>query len=231
MKSDTFLYRIYFSISLIFSLFGFRTSDAQDFFRFKADFSIKKINADSTVQLTVGIIYFDKTENKTVYNVKYPEKQIWVLQDTILQKYEENKLIDSVLIPEFAENHSIFSMAFDNTLQNFGLENFGFVLNNTKTENSTILAEWIPEKETENKIKKILLSKNRNLNAVIVYSAENKIISKIFLEEYQNIKGIEFPCRILRINYFSDKKYFEKTEFSNIIINDFENDTYYNFPD
>ena len=96
---------------LLFILaFTVSTATAQQFYRLQADFSIKEKNADSTQRLTVGKVYYDKTYQKIVYIISFPEPEVWVIKDTMLYRFKDNKLLNkqkTFLAPE----SSIFHLA------------------------------------------------------------------------------------------------------------------------
>ena len=90
-------------------------SVGQQFYKLKADFSIKEKFFDGTSRLLMGKVYYDKTVKKIVYNITFPEPETWVIQDTSFYRLKAKKLVSkqkSFLIP----NSSIFHFALTGQL-------------------------------------------------------------------------------------------------------------------
>ena len=95
-----------FCLLLIITIFA-RHSSAQGLIRIRADYTIKeKFNNESS--LSKGTAYYDKILKKLVYNASFPEKEVWVLSDTVLFKFVDQKFIEkktAPIIPEFSIYH------------------------------------------------------------------------------------------------------------------------------
>ena len=80
---------------LIFFLAFFLPAQSQDFFRIKTDFTIKSNSPTGEQQLTVGKVYYDINERQIVYEISFPEKEIWLQKDTTLYKIVGSEVISS----------------------------------------------------------------------------------------------------------------------------------------
>ncbi len=203
----------------------------QQYFRVKADFSIKETLADGKSSLTMGTIYFDKTAKRLVYQIKFPEKETMVLTDSTLYRVKDGVIIEKK--PAFnILNFSIYNLALSAKMSNYGLENSGtFKLTNVEKEDSLIISTWSP---TNEKLKEltgnVLISqKSKQLFGLVFFDKNEKILSKQFFEEYKNSKGLDFPGQITQINYIDGKEFYKITTFKNVVVNDLNEYNIYNF--
>lgn len=105
----------------------------QQFYRLKADFSIKEKLADGTSQLIMGKVYYDKVSEKIVYDISFPEPEVWVLQDTSFFRLKNRQLLDrkrSFLIPE----SSFFHFTLTGQLSDFGLKDSPYKIEQVEKE-------------------------------------------------------------------------------------------------
>ncbi|MBL4715790.1 MAG: hypothetical protein JKX95_04065 [Bacteroidia bacterium] len=112
-----------------------KISLGQQFFRIKADFSIKEKMADGKQQLTMGEVYFDKNSQKIVYNLKFPEKETWLTTDTALYRIANGEVVDKNLVSHVV-GFSIFNLSLNGNLTNYGLDNSVYKI--VETEKSSI---------------------------------------------------------------------------------------------
>src|SRR5687768_11112644 len=116
----------------------------QQFFRLKADFSIKENLPDGTAVLTMGTVYFDKNARKIVYDISFPKKVVHVLADTMAYEIENGKLVSETKAQNLYQ-FSIYNLALSSNLHNYGLSNNGiFKLSNVEKEDSLVISTWSP---------------------------------------------------------------------------------------
>lgn len=201
----------------------------QNFYRFKAEITIKVKTSDSVIQLTKGNVYYDKNIKKVLYNITFPEKENYVSVDTLLYKYKNNRLLSvqgNPLKPEF----SIFHFILNNNLSDFGLRNSSFKISNVEKSDSLIVTKWIPPGSPDFPLGEILISaKNKRLQSVLIHSKEGKLISRQIFKKYTFVNGIEVPFEILTVGYLADKKSYQIFEFDKVQINEQGHDADYNF--
>jgi hypothetical protein len=111
----------------------------QHYFRMKADFSIKEKFSDGKMALTMGTVYYDRTHKKLVYDVKFPEKEQWVILDTVFYKIKDDKVVLKQFIP-MLPSATIFESALANNLDNFGLENSFYKLQNVEKDADLVIS-------------------------------------------------------------------------------------------
>lgn len=204
----------------------------QQFFRLKADMTIKENLADGTSVLTMGTVYFDKNVHKIVYDIRFPKKSIYILTDSAAYEISDGKPTDRKKAYNLY-SFSIFNLALSSNLHNFGLSNNGvFKITNIEKLDSLVVSTWSPS------IKKIaeltgdvkLSTKNKQLFGIAFFDQKKKLLSKQFFSKYSYYKGLAFPGEILQINYINDKEYYKITTYKNVEINSATEDEMYNYP-
>lgn len=190
----------------------------QQHFRIKADFSIKEKNADSTVNLTIGVVYYDKVIKKVIYDVSFPRKETWIIKDTVIYKIVNGKVNEKIKATSIAE-FTIFHMALSGSLNDYGLKDMPFKLTSVEKQDSMIIATWKPEEKVQKMFGKIVMSKvNRKIYGIVFFKTNGKIAGKQFFRKYKKISGVDFPTEIVQINYTPTGTNQQITTFKNIVI-------------
>jgi len=212
----------------------------QYFFRVKADISIKEKHADGSLKLVMGTVYYDSNHKKIVYDMRFPEKELWVLQDTSYYLYKNDALVEvntSLIYPEF----SVFHLVLNGGMKDYGLADHPIIkLKDIDKSEEGLVRTFGPISGYEQNLGKIkMLTKDRRLTAVLFYNVEERLMSRQFFEDYTIIKGLEFPKKILQFVYPNpefhtkineDEFTIIQTTFDNIQINRTDEEYYYNFP-
>ncbi|KPM48370.1 hypothetical protein [Jiulongibacter sediminis] len=227
-------------LSLIILLFLSVTASpavAQQFYRFRADVSVKDKLADGKYRLTMGKVYYDKIYKKIVYTLNFPEKENLIIQDTTLYTIDKAGLLKSrsqtVLMPEF----TVFHLALTGKLSDYGLtakkdEPSIYKIESVEKTADGVLTTWTP---TDAKLRELfgdikMLKKNRRLDAMIFYDKDGRMVSRQFFKKYVNVKGVEFPTEVTMISYGADgEKNLQQTTYKNIVIDQQDEDEIYRY--
>jgi hypothetical protein len=203
---------------------------AQQFFRMKADYSIKQKKANGESALIIGKVYYDRTAQKIIYFNTFPKKETDVLADTILYAFVDNKLV-SKNNTYFTYRYSVFHLALIGKLNTFGLEGSVYKLLQTEKEKDLVITTWQADGKAKEKLGKIILStKNKKLYGVVVFDNKNKIIMKQFFKNFVNVNGMDFPTEITQISYDPNgKESYGVTTYKNIVVDDIKEDNIYNY--
>lgn len=201
------------------------------YYRIRADFSIKEKSTDGKSSLTMGQVFYDKLKKKIVYNIRFPEKELWLFKDSLMYKIQDKKHEKKPLVPGFIE-FSIFNLALNNTLKDYGLKKTMFSLGNVTKEGDMVISTWVPKKEYDHLLGEVKISvKNNKLYGVIFYNSKKKMIGKQIFSDYITIQGFEFPTQILHFAYLENsQEIHQMTTFKNIKINDWNEAFYYDYP-
>ena len=204
--------------------------NGQHYFRVEADFSIKAKNPDSSFQLYMGKVFFDKVQKKICYKISFPEPEVWVITDTVIYSLKNDSIKSKKPAIGLIET-SIFNLSLHGNLKNYGLENSTYTLAGTKMEDGLMISTWEPPEKFQKLMGKILLAnKNRNLQGIVIFNKDERILSKQFFNEYANVEGIDFPMKIVQFNYPEGVEIFQVTTFKNLKIDEKGNDDTYNYP-
>ena len=218
-----------FHLGLVLTLFiSFaQAANAQPYYRFKADVTIKEKKIDGTFNLTKGTLYYDINARKAVYTISFPQKALIIITDTAYISIINGKRTSSPSMKEFLD-FAIFNLCLTNKLDYYGLKNTPYTIFKTGKTDSMIITTWNPPaklKKMKGKIKVSMV--NKRLFGVISYDTKGNTISKQFFEDYIPIKNLLIPSRVVSFFYSGNEKSVQITEFKNIIINENGNDTLY----
>lgn len=221
---------------VLFSLLLF-SSKAQQFYRFKADVSIKDKLANGTYRLTMGKVYYDKLYKKIVYQLHFPQKETIVSQDTVLYTITDKNLISStsrsLIIPEF----TAFHLALTGKLSDYGLkpaanEKSIYKISSVEKTSKGIMTTFVPAEESFKKLfgNIKMLNVNKKLDAMVFYDPKGNIVSRQFFKKYVNVKGVEFPSEVTMISYGEKgNKNIQLTTYKNVIIDQNTDDEIYRY--
>jgi len=207
----------------------------QHYFRMTAEFSIKEKFSDGKMSLTKGNVYYDRNYRKLVYNVKFPEKEAWVIMDTVFNKVVNKQLVMRAFIP-LLPSATLFDFALSSSLDNFGLEKSFYTVTKVERDGDLVISTWTPDKRMAKAMGKILISKKNNkLYGVAFYSPKDELLKKQIFKNYLKAGGVEFPAEITEIIYKISKngvvtKEMKISTFKNLKVNDLKEDEIYNFP-
>ena len=217
-------------IGISFSLFFLICSDniiAQVFTRIEAEFSVKEKDISNNKILTMGKVYYDKIIKKVVFNITFPNKIILVIKDSIVYQFVNDsltKISSSEVPPEFM----IYHLALNGNLDFFGLKQTPYILTEVEKDEGMIISSWILPKSNRGKI--MLSQKDKRLFGMISYNPDGDILSKQFFESYVLVGGLEFPSDIIQFMYVLDKKIIKQTTYRNILVNEMDSDSFYDYP-
>lgn len=222
---------------LFLFLFTSSTGFAQKFYRFKADVTVKDKLANDTYRLTMGKVYYDKIYQKIVYDLKFPKKEILVVQDTTMFKINDKGLLESsnrtLLMPEF----TVFHLALTGKLFDYGInamksEKSIYKVGDVQKTDKGIKTTWVPADDYFAKYfgNIVMLNKDKRLDAMVFYNVEGKIVSRQFFKKYTNAKGIQFPQEVTMISYGEDgTKNIQLTTYKNVVIDQPDEDEKYRY--
>jgi hypothetical protein len=219
---------IRFSTVFLLLLLFQQTVFSQDYFRIRADFTVKISNSDGTRNLTRGVVYYDKNIRELIYKISFPEKETWISRDTSLLKIRDAKVYEKMSIPSINE-FTIFHLALNSMLNDFGLKNSPFKIQKVEKKGDLTLSYWnIPEQASTLMDFVVLARKGNRLESVVIMADEQKVLSKQFFRNYTKVKAFEFPTQIVQILYDTqNRENYQSTEFKNLVVNEIGNNESY----
>ena len=217
---------------LLFSVvLGFnRHSTAQDYFRMSADFTTKVKPVEGKMNLTKGKIYYDKYAQELIYDISFPSKEKWIVQDSKIYKITNDSVFFTEEIPSMNE-FTVFHLALNSNLTYFGLDEAKFSISNIEKKGDLVISYWNIPPHIQKMISTIAIAKKNNqLHSIVITGENNKILNKQFFKDYIQIGGFEFPGSIVQIFYDeNNNEEYQVMEFKNIELNDIENEENYHY--
>lgn len=214
----------------IFAILSFNFAFSQQFHRFSAEYTIKYNDKAGNPLMRMGKIFYDKNEKQIVIKNGFPVKEYIIHKDTSIYYIRVGNIVKHIGIIAPVE-FSIFHLALNNELSNFGLDKAGYTIGAVKKEKGLVMTSWIPSKKHQQKLGEILIStKEKKLFGVIFMDLKGKMLSKHLFHKYVKINGFEFPSEIARINYIGNSEQYELTTYRKIKVNETGNDNFYKYP-
>ncbi len=195
------------------------------------EYSIKIKNADGSSSISMGNIYYDKFIDQLIYTNKFPDISTWIIKDTIVYRIKNRQIIDKQKNISL-NTLSIFSLAMNGHLSDFGLAEAKFSIKEVVKQNNKVITTWLPPQKYSAIIGKVLVRNIGNrLDAIIIEDKNAKIISKQFFRNYEIFNGLAFPTELVQVTYDAkENENYQLTNFRNIKINDFKENFLYFFP-
>lgn len=183
---------------LSFLLSSFLRGESQVFFRIKADFVMKVKTVSGQQQLTVGKVFYDKNQKQIVYDISFPEKEVWIQRDTVLYKLVASKVIGKQPIPGMID-FSIYSLVLNGNLADYGLKKTKFKISKVDKNENNVISTWEPPAELKKYFGDVLLSNvNQQLEGIVFKNSEGEVVSRQFFRNYIKVKGLSFPRELIK---------------------------------
>ncbi|MBK6995511.1 MAG: hypothetical protein IPH31_11495 [Lewinellaceae bacterium] len=213
---------------LVFSINGIQAQT--EFYRFKSDFSIKEKEAGKDQgRLITGAIYYDKNLHKTVYNIRFPEPEQWLVRDTFMYRMKADTLASQQIVPPVGE-FSIFNMILSQQLNDFGLAKVGYTPGDVQQDGNQVISQWLPPEQFKAYLGPVTMAQeNKRLSAAAFYDKEKKLVSKFYFQDYTMENGLPIPGKIYQIFYREAGEFVRVMTLKNIIINQADEDSTYDF--
>lgn len=216
---------------LALMLFGGKSLYAQtEFYRFKSDFSIKEKEAGKDQgRLITGAIYYDKNLHKTVYQIRFPEPEKWMVRDTFMYRMKADTLVSQQMVPPVGE-FSIFNMILSQQLNDFGLAKVGYTPGEVQQEGNQVISKWLPPEQLKAHLGPVSMAQeNKRLSAAAFYDKDEHLISKFYFQDYSVQNGLPVPGKIYQIFYRPEGEFVRIMTLKNILINQANEDSTYDF--
>ncbi len=211
-------------ITLLFHISG----NGQDYFRISGNFTVKVKKSDGQLNLTKGKVFYDKNFRELIYDMSFPQKETWIIRDTLLLKIRQDTLYEKSGIPSINE-FTVFHLALNSNLNDFGLKNSIYKINKVEKKKDLVLSYWkIPDQASTILDHVVIAKKDNRLESVVMIGSKANVISRQFFRDYEKINAFEFPKQIVQILYDENGlENYQVTEFQNIKINELENNKLY----
>lgn len=218
---------------LVLVFWGNSFVQAQEYYRFKADFSIKeKFVGDEKGQLITGTVYFDKNTRKVYHDIRFPAREKWLNHDTTMYKVVADTLASKRTTLPFGE-FSVYNMILSQQLNDFGLNSGGYDLASVEEgANGQTTSTWNPKKELKELLGKVvLMQEQKRVTGVAIYAPTGELQGKFYFADYQMVEDLPVPGKIYQVFYPKEtgKEFNRIITYKNIVINQQDEDEVYDF--
>ena len=191
------------------------------------EFTTKTKPAEGKSNLTKGTIFYDKFTKELIYDILFPEKEKWVVQDSKIYKLANDSVYFTDELPSLNE-FTVFHLSLNSNLAYFGLNEARFSIGKVDKLGDLVVTYWNIPPHIQKMISTIAVAqKDNSLYSVVIAGENNEIQSKQFFKDYIKIGGFEFPGTIVQISYDENRnENFQVMEFKNIVLSLFCNRAY-----
>ncbi len=221
--------KTFFWLSVVCMISLMSATYGQSFFRIEADVSMKTKPTDGKGQLILGRVYYDRSYKKMVYNIRFPEKEVWLIQDSLAYTYRDGKLIRTDRMNPFIES-TIFHKCLEGKLADFGLRDSFYKVGKIEKDGDLVITTWLPPEGFPFKGSVLTSSKNNDLSGVVILNDKDEVLSRQLFKEYKVVSGLKVPTEIVQALYLGNAEIYQVISLSGILINNLKNENFYNYP-
>lgn len=215
-------------LPVVLIVFSQTIAHGQSYFRLEAKVSIKNKEKNGMGSLMMGKVYYDIHQKKLVYDLTFPEKEVWVVRDSISKVYRNNLLYNTEKINPFVET-TIFHKCLIGNLNDFGLKNSFYTIDNIERDQGLVITTWLPPDDMG--LGPILTSTQNNvLQGVIFKTQEGDVFNKQIYKEYITVSGLKIPTEIIQVITRDGSEIYQIVNLSEIKINSTSNERMYIYP-
>jgi hypothetical protein len=221
--------KLYIQIILLaFLLAGLSDLQAQHYYRIECDISIKQKVAGEDGILVLGRAYYDRVAGRVVFDIRFPEKEVWVIEDTLVSVHKDGKTRQSGGVEQFTQA-TIFHLILEGNLNNFGLQGTMYTMDRVRRDEEMVITTWIPRTGYHALGKIHTANIDGALYGVVFENAPGEVIGRQQFRNYLIIKGLQVPTEIIQVFYKEGNEEYQVYSLSNIRINHEGNENYYHY--
>ncbi len=204
-------------------------SYGQFYFRIEADVSMKVKPVGEKGQLILGKVYYDRSTKKMVYDVRFPEREVWVMQDTLAHTFVDGELVKTDHLNPFIES-TIFHKVLEGKLTDYGMRDSFYKVGKVEREEDMVITTWIPPENFPFQGKVLTSNKNNLLHGVAILDEAENVMSRQIFRNYTSVSGLMIPAEMIQVLYRDGQEVFQTINLTNILINNIGNESFYNHP-
>ena len=143
----------------------------------------------------------------------------------------KSNLISQMQAFDFSSENSFIHDFLLGSTNDMGLRRLGFTLKSSKVEDDMVITEWIPPLEINSPTNRIeLVHENYSPIYMAFYGAKDKLLSKIYYSNYQNVGDLHIPLTITEFQYHPNgDSTVTKRIYSDIKLNEQVNEKWLNY--
>ena len=169
-------------------------------------------------------IWYQQKDGKMVSHFDSPEMLIMTNSkgEATLYDFVQNKVAvrqDGA----YSTEASYFYFFLSSKINDLGLKDMGFSLNDTKFADRRVITTWTPPPALKSILLRVeLVLEDYKPIYMAYYSVKNKVIRKVYYYKYQTFGNqVTLPLNVTEINYLDDgDSALTKTTYSDVLINE-----------
>jgi hypothetical protein len=220
---------LYSFLLAVFILLLPESGQAQYYYRLECDISIKNKVEGGDGALIMGRAYYDKSRNQLVYDIRFPEREVWVIKDTVLYVHIDDQLTHKQNIDQYNQS-TVFHKILEGQLNNYGLQGSIFSIKSILRDDDMVITTWVPRSGAEQLGTVLTSTVNDALHGVVFKNYEDQIIGRQLFRDYTVVSGLKIPTEIIQVFYRDTQEEYQVFSFSNIRINNPGNEHMYAYP-
>lgn len=205
-----------------------KTAFGQSFYRIECDISIKSKTQGGQGNLTLGKVFYDRTIKKMVYDITFPEKEVWVVKDSLSIVYREGSLFKKGIVNPFIET-TVFHKCLEGKLNDFGLKSSPYQIEKVEKDGDMVITTWKPPTGVAVLGQIATSTVNNSLYGVVIKDALGEILSKQVYKNYVLVNGLKVPSEIIQVMFKDGTEIYQVITLSNIAVNSIKNENMYNY--
>lgn len=204
-------------------------SRGQYYFRIECDISIKYKVDGGEGMLVLGRAYYDKGRNTLIYDIRFPEREVWAIRDTSLFMVKGEKTEQTRVIDQYNQS-TIFHKILEGQLSNYGLQGSVYAVDRVERDGELVITTWKPSQSAPMLGTILTSTLNNQLYGVVFMDAQGAVIGRQLFKDYVIVRGLSVPTGIIRVFYRDTGEEYQVYSLSNIVINNPGNESKYNYP-
>lgn len=199
--------------------------------RLKATITTKQVKNGKAS--TVKATYYYSSGGKIVTHFTQPRE--YVLLTNSKGEYKiydpKNNTVEQSQNDAFSTDITFFGHFLNNRINDMGLRNMGFSLQNTRFDEGAMITDWKPQLVNAESPYYIELVHENSLPIFIGYKdISGKYMRKVFFYNYQKIQQVNLPATVTDINYLANgDSIVGRTQYTDILVNEKASGSYFDF--
>jgi hypothetical protein len=224
MKSSIYLALFLFVVVLA----GLPDLQAQHYYRIECDISIKHKVAGEDGMLVLGRAYYDKVAGRVVFDIRFPDREVWVIEDTLVTVHKDGTTRQTMGMEQYTQA-TIFHLILEGNLNNFGLHGTMYTMGSVRRDEEMVITTWNPGPGNQALGKIHTSNIDGALHGVVFENATGEVIGRQLFRNYLTVRGLQVPTEIIQVFYREEAEEYQVYAFSNIRINNEGNEDFYNY--
>lgn len=171
----------------------------------------------------MGHLDYDRIKIQVVYDIKFPEREDWVIQDSVFYHLKGDSIVRKFTVP-YAMNLMDFDIILNDYNHDFLFQQMGCELEDIKREGDNIFKLWKAPELSELGAFYYILAQSQGQNTTgLAYMDESKrVIGRQYYADFKIVDGLNMPHSIEQRVYSDSTTYVKKLILKDVSLNNQE---------